>query len=304
MKRSVRITICSLFIILINSELALAKVFHYQTEFEQAKWDYSGDRYQCKIEHKVSGFGQFKLIAEPGSPVKLQLIADWVTFNNKQSTLSVQAPSWKRDNHSNSTQTLLVWHDNMASSQKAINPFIEGLEQGASWQASIVATEGDTYLVETTPIATQAIAQKFKLCRHNLLPKPFSYVRRVDLPFNSGSSKLQLAHEADLEAIAQYVAVDNSIVKILVDAHADGSGKRLANLVMSQERADEVASRLIELGITKNMVEVRHHGDRSPKVSNNTHAGRQLNRRVTIRLIKSPITTPVSQQTGAPHESL
>ena len=299
LKKSVRIIIYSMFIILINSNLALAKILHYQTKLEQAKWDYSGDHYRCQINHEVTGFGQFRLIAEPGSPVTLQLTADWITLNNKQSTVSVQAPSWKQDTKSNLTKTLLHWRGNTGSSQNAINPFIEGLEQGFSWQASIPTTQGDQYLIETTPIATQAIARQFKLCRQHLLPKPFSYVRRVDLHFNSGSRKLLIAHETDLEAIAQYVAVDNSIVKILVDAHADASGERLANLVMSQERADEVASRLIELGIAKNMVEVRHHGDRSPRVSNNTPAGRQSNRRVTIRLIKS--TKP---QTGAIYESL
>lgn len=299
MKTSVHIKIYALFIALIIPSSAFAQVSHYQTEFEQAKWHYSGDPYLCQIGHKVEGFGEFKLIAEPGSLLSLQLTADWLTFKNEQSPVTLQSPSWNQGKQLSSIETQLHWQGNTGRSQDSTNQFLEGLEQGLSWQVAISGAQGNSYLVETAPIATQAITRQFKLCRQNLLPQPFSYVRRIDLLFHSGSSLLIAAHEADLDAIAQYVLVDNSIVEVLVDAHADGSGESLANLVLSKERADEVASRLIELGITKKMVQVRHHGIRSPKASNKTQAGRELNRRVTVRLVKSASRSAERQSGGS-----
>ncbi len=304
LKTSVHITIYSLFITIITSSSSFANVTHYQTHFEKAKWNYSGDQYLCKIEHKVDGFGEFKLVAKPGSQLTVQLTADWLSLQDEHCPLSVQAPSWNQGNTPNSKGTLLKWSGNTGSSHESTNQFLEGLEQGLSWQAKVSDGLGNFYLVETAPIATQNIANQFKRCRQQLLPKPFSYVRRVDIPFESGSSKLVASHDADLNAIAQYVHVDNSIVSVLVDAHADASGEHLANLVLSKERADEVASRLIEFGIDRDKVQVRHHGARSPKVSNNTQAGRQSNRRVTIRLIKSPTKISAAQQAGGSYEPL
>lgn len=287
------------------SNIATAKSTHYQTPFEQAQWSFDGDRFFCRIEHKVSGFGEFRLIAQPGAPLNLQLNADWLSFEKKMSLAKVVAPSWSQTNNlATLGSTHLKWRGKKAISSDATNSFLEALEQGLAWQVLIQVDKDISYRVETSPINTQAIANKFRQCRHKLLPRPFSYVRRVDILFESGKSMLTQTHEADLDAIVQYVKADASVTEILVDAHADASGERLANLVLSKERADEVASRLFELGIQKQKIQVRHHGSRSPKVSNNTVKGRKINRRVTIRLIKSPTKTAGNIEVGANNGAL
>ncbi len=108
---------------------------------------------------------------------------------------------------------------------------------------------------------------------------------------------LNATHEQDLYAIYRYLQADPSIVEVLVDGHADASGEHLANLVLSKERSDEVVSRLIELGVSAKMIQTRHHGTRAPIASNNSTEGRELNRRVTLRLVKSAANsvTPASR---------
>ncbi|RTR38285.1 OmpA family protein [Shewanella canadensis] len=304
MKISAHIKLYSLSFFLLISNIATASSTRYQTPLEQAKWDFTGSRFICQIEHKVNGFGEFKLIARPGTPLSLQLDADWLSFEQTTSLAKVVSPSWSQTDSLSSGSTHLKWHGRTASSDDTTSKFLEALEQGLAWQALVLAHDDISYKVETSPINTQAIANKFKLCRQELLPKPFSYVRRVDIQFESGTSKLIAAHEVDLEAIAQYVQADASVTEILVDAHADASGEHLANLVLSKERADEVASRLFELGIQKQKIQVRHHGSRSPRVSNNSPEGRELNRRVTIRLIKSHTKTANNNPTGVNNASL
>ena len=95
------------------------------------------------------------------------------------------------------------------------------------------------------------------------------------------------SHQQDLYAVYRYLQADPSIKEILIDGHADASGDHLTNLLLSKERADEVMSRLIELGVPISMIQVRHHGNRAPIASNNDVTGRELNRRVSLRLVKS-----------------
>ncbi len=54
--------------------------------------------------------------------------------------------------------------------------------------------------------------------------------------------------QADIQAVARYVAVDRNIKKILIDGHADDGSSRLADLVLSKDRVENVVAALVELG--------------------------------------------------------
>ncbi|QQX80543.1 OmpA family protein [Shewanella sp. KX20019] len=286
MKLSVYISACSLFICTLLTNNLFAASINYQTPFEKAQWQFSGDQFGCEINHRVQRFGTFQLIASPGEALTLSLRADWLSLNNTQSQAAVVPPSWQAKIQQPIATTSLNWLGSQALAQHDTNPFLEALEQGLTWQVSI-ATENSGYQVSSSPVATQTVANQFKICRQQLLPKPFSYLRRLELKFASSSSLLSPAHEQDLYAIHRYLQADPSIVEILIDGHADASGERLANLVLSKARADEVKSRLIELGVPPQIIQTRHHGNRAPVASNTDGAGRQLNRRVSVRLVKS-----------------
>jgi len=275
---------------LINS--AIADTTYYQTPLEQAQWQFTGDVFGCVITHNVQHFGDFSLSAMPGEPLALTLRADWLNMHDTTSQASVLPAAWKKPSKIPAASTLLQWQGRHAGSQQSIAPFLEALAQGSAWQVAISLNDGSQYQIRSTPISTQAAAGHFRLCRQQLLPKPFSYVRRLDFLFDTNSSRLKRAHQDDLYAVYRYIAADSSIAEVLVDGHADASGDRIANLVLSKERADEVASMLIELGVPAAKIQVRHHGTRAPISSNNSHQGRELNRRVSIRLVKSqPVST-------------
>ena len=271
LKLSVYILICLFFCVITTANNAFAATNTYQTHLEKAQWDFSGDIFGCQINHKVQRFGNLKLIAMPGEALTLTLQTDWLYFENKQSVATVTSPSWQSyTNPSASTQ--LKWHGTSASSQENIAAFLEALEQGLTWQVAI-ATSDANYQINSSPVSTQTAANQFRLCRQQLLPRSFAYLRRLDFRFATSSSKLQATHEQDLYAIYRYLQADPSIKEILIDGHADASGDHLANLLLSKERADEVMSRLIELGVPANIIQVRHHGNRTPIASNNTSAG-------------------------------
>lgn len=72
--------------------------------------------------------------------------------------------------------------------------------------------------------------------------------------------------------------------KVLVEGHTDSTGSRSINQPLSEQRADAVRSALVGMGISGDRIETRGYAEAYPVASNNTAAGRQLNRRVEIIL--------------------
>lgn len=72
--------------------------------------------------------------------------------------------------------------------------------------------------------------------------------------------------------------------KVLIEGHTDSTGSLSINQPLSERRADAVRSALADMGISGDRIETRGYADAYPVASNNTAAGRQLNRRVEIIL--------------------
>ncbi|MBM7071620.1 OmpA family protein [Shewanella sp. 202IG2-18] len=260
----------------------------FQTELEQSNWRYQGDKFSCQIAHDISRFGEISLVARPDASLTLNLNSQWLNFEKAHSFAQVVVPSWHQTQHE-SFPTFKFQAKNKQQTSVAddkLGLYLKAIAKGYTIEVTVDNRIGEQFSGIANSVNSQNVIEQFRHCYAQLLPKPYSYVRRIDLIFDSGSSQLNSQHEQDLNAIVEYVQADSTIERILVDAHTDGNGHHLANLVLSKERADEVASRLVELGLAIDMVDVRHHGERMPLVANSTEKGRSINRRVTVKLVK------------------
>ena len=70
-----------------------------------------------------------------------------------------------------------------------------------------------------------------------------------------------------------------------VTGHTDSIGSDAANQLLSERRANAVASYLVGQGVQRERMEIVGMGERYPIASNDTDSGRALNRRVEIRLL-------------------
>jgi outer membrane protein OmpA-like peptidoglycan-associated protein len=95
-----------------------------------------------------------------------------------------------------------------------------------------------------------------------------------------------------------FVEVLNSITLVLnqypdtvlnIDGHTDSVGSDNANLTLSNQRAGAVAQYLISQGVANSRVSSRGAGEKYPVASNDTDAGRALNRRVELSI--APLNT-------------
>jgi OmpA-OmpF porin, OOP family len=75
-------------------------------------------------------------------------------------------------------------------------------------------------------------------------------------------------------------------MQIEISGHTDTSGSEEYNLNLSKQRANSVATYLVEKGIDKSRLTVEFFGESKPMVSNDTREGRKKNRRVEFKILK------------------
>jgi outer membrane protein OmpA-like peptidoglycan-associated protein len=110
---------------------------------------------------------------------------------------------------------------------------------------------------------------------------------KSDLAFGFDSASLSTAAQHAIAQVAYQVRRAHLVGTIYVDGYTDNLGSAAYGKVLSQERADAVASYLrSHLGNADVTVVPVGHGEAHPIASNATTAGQEQNRRVTITLPK------------------
>lgn len=173
---------------------------------------------------------------------------------------------------------------------------LAGLLGGGAWAVTrddsepVAATETSAESPNSSPTTKAAVPSKPKPARTRkpALPPPSkkpSVVLRSDLAFGFDSAKVsQRAREAVIR-IARQAREAGLSGAILVEGYTDNLGSARHGLKLSKRRADAVAAILrAELRGAGLSVVARGLGERDPRRSNATAAGRAANRRVTITL--------------------
>jgi OmpA-OmpF porin, OOP family len=103
------------------------------------------------------------------------------------------------------------------------------------------------------------------------------------LLFATNSATLEPSSDEQLRNIASILtAYPNVHAKI--GGYTDNTGDANANLTLSQQRADSVRQQLIGMGISADRLEAQGYGDQHPVADNASADGRQLNRRISLRV--------------------
>lgn len=104
-----------------------------------------------------------------------------------------------------------------------------------------------------------------------------------DVLFDVDRSALKPAGMRMVDQLAEVLKTDPQRT-VLVEGFTDSTGADAYNQTLSTERADAVRVALLRQGIASNRVASRGYGKANPVGSNDTAAGRQMNRRVEIVL--------------------
>ncbi|MFL5730819.1 MAG: OmpA family protein, partial [Cytophagaceae bacterium] len=100
--------------------------------------------------------------------------------------------------------------------------------------------------------------------------------------------KATLRPESSLELERLYqLLVDIPTLKIEISGHTDNKGSAEYNKELSGKRAQAVVDYLITKGIKADRLKSAGYGFDRPMASNDTDAGRQLNRRTEFEIIEN-----------------
>ncbi|MEZ4906484.1 MAG: thrombospondin type 3 repeat-containing protein [Saprospiraceae bacterium] len=97
--------------------------------------------------------------------------------------------------------------------------------------------------------------------------------------FDTNSAKIKKESYSVLNNVVK-VMQDNPAYKLQIDGYTDNRGNDAFNLQLSKDRAKSVKEYLISKGVAANRLSSEGYGEKMPKATNDTAAGRAKNRRV------------------------
>lgn len=102
-----------------------------------------------------------------------------------------------------------------------------------------------------------------------------------DVLFDTGKSEILRAGTDNLAKLAEFFS-RNAEAKASIEGYTDNVGSDASNYTLSERRAGAVQSSLLKMGVPSDRLTTHAYGEENPVASNDTPAGRQLNRRVEI----------------------
>ena len=113
---------------------------------------------------------------------------------------------------------------------------------------------------------------------------PVLYPARFSIRLQNGASGTLLPEDVDaqLRPLLQQLDQWQQVTRIVVTGHTDGEGSEKSNLLLSLRRANAVADKLVDYGISAAVLEVDGRGEQVPVADNNSISGRKLNRRIEV----------------------
>lgn len=102
--------------------------------------------------------------------------------------------------------------------------------------------------------------------------------------FETGKARLKPESDETLGQVLEMLRT-NQKVRIMIMGHTDNVGKSATNKALSTRRVESVIEYLVQKGISRNRLEAKGKGSSEPLADNATEEGRQLNRRVELKVL-------------------
>ncbi|SET31738.1 Outer membrane protein OmpA [Nitrosomonas marina] len=115
-----------------------------------------------------------------------------------------------------------------------------------------------------------------------------------DITFDTGRAQIKPNMKPILDSFAASL-MQNSTAQVTIIGHTDSSGSDAINNPLSVNRAASTRDYLVQRGVPYHRIQIDGRGEYEPIASNDTPAGRAMNRRVEVFVYE-----PAPQQTPPP----
>ncbi len=147
---------------------------------------------------------------------------------------------------------------------------------------------GASLEIDLRGIKTPTVIEKSALKLYSLeeLRKDNKGFVMTSLHFDNDSDVIREESFYDLSRLSEKLNREQKL-KLVIEGHTDAVASHDYNIDLSERRANSVKQFLIKAGINQNRIEAKGYGETKPIASNKTKEGRQKNRRVEFKLLKS-----------------
>lgn len=125
-----------------------------------------------------------------------------------------------------------------------------------------------------------------KVIRNIVLTPAGEAIRLNSLIFSRGEADIHPESYGELDQVVSMMK-DNEDIVIQLEGHTDNLGNPRANLELSEERVESVKDYLTEKGIARRRVKTKAFGGTQLLTNDTSPEGRNANRRVELRILKS-----------------
>lgn len=255
--------------------------------YEQGFWSAKETSFFCSLEQTFDSYAKLEIVSVPAEPQKL--VFNWLLSDKKITDIQIlsRKADWQSSRVSPPQLNFFSAdiNNNTVVFDADVSTLLRVIKQGG-WLDSVIGFGDEQVRLTFTNTNSNLVIDQYQHCLTELSPLSWQQARDYEIYFETGKRIVEKAADlAFLKDLVRYISLDTKVTKVMIDGHTDNVGSPLANRLLSKERADDIASRLVEFGLPKNMLEVRAHGQRYPVVEN-SKVGRESNRRVLIRLFR------------------
>lgn len=257
----------------------------FMSELDQVQWQLSSNSFECKMTTNVETLGSVSIVKKAGYPEFIDVTSTIYTQKIKRYRLGSSKAPW-------GVKTLpdVRWLGPSLPLENEISvgvaSFTRQLQQGDWGHIALTYADSDNIHAVLPSVNLGEVFDGYYQCLRDISPFSYEQVRDRNLYYSGGSYLLNSQQKQEMAAIVKYISLDGLVTKILIDGHSNSIGNTVNNLLLSQQRADDVYMYLMEAGISKKLLEVRSHGDRYPLKPGRTASARKKNRRVNLRIIR------------------
>tara|TARA_R110002072_G_scaffold31735_5_gene97555 strand:- start:35497 stop:36498 length:1002 start_codon:yes stop_codon:yes gene_type:complete len=258
----------------------------YETGLDASQWVNESSPFACRLEHYIQGYGTGAFLHIAGEQRKLSLDGQGIAFGSLPVNVYAKPPNWRPGTQPQTLAQLTPSGGELQVGEQLATNIASGLLGGmmVAFAGTLKESESQPIEVSLSTVGFRQAFDEFAICEDQLLPANFSQLERSRIQYAVGQVDLDDHAKGLLNKIVRYLEVDNSVKQLFIDGHTDDTGLTKDNIVMSQQRAEQVCDYLINQGVASDMLVMRYHAEKYPVARNTTAANKAKNRRTTVRL--------------------
>jgi outer membrane protein OmpA-like peptidoglycan-associated protein/uncharacterized protein YidB (DUF937 family) len=194
------------------------------------------------------------------------------------------------------------------TARAAVDTVERGAGAGLGWlkwliPLAILLLLGFCMLTRTTPPPVSSTAQTAATATRNAATDAMSALRglvpgkytadelvralnAMTIHFDTGAANISADSLDILGVAANALKSAPAGTRVEVGGHTDNTGDAAANLKLSEDRANAVRTKLVNLGVPPDMLTAKGYGDTKPVADNSTENGRAKNRRMEFTVVR------------------